>query len=143
MQAVDIADSKVSKYYPHPHRNTKWTRTYFFMMLKVCLVNAFLNMRQDNTVPNEQADSIQYNQLEFIHDVIVGVRVEYKCRVRRNKACHQLVALETRSSVCKNCRKRGSTCYHKCEQCNVPLHKKCFVEYHSKGDNPPPLPSYN
>ncbi|KAL0476376.1 hypothetical protein AKO1_004894 [Acrasis kona] len=125
MQCVDIADKKIGEYYLFPHRKTKWTRVYFFMLLKVIIVNAFI-------IKKSECQDSRMSQMDFIHNVITGIKCQHNVRARRGAPEHTLVKGDKKQTHCKHCKKTGSSVRHYCEKCKVYLHKKCFVEFHSK-----------
>ena len=149
MKGVDRLDQNIS-YYPFTRKSSKWTTKFVFYLMQVSLFNAFIVYKKRNP-----GGSVK-NMKAFILSVVKawttptrdtrtprGDPLSRFAAARPGRHCALVKipptakkALPTR--VCRFCTTikggpRSETRY-RCSVCLVPLHKKCFPQYHAEVD---------
>jgi hypothetical protein len=141
MKGVDLLDQMVA-YYQIRHRPTKWWRRLFFYLFTVAGYNAFVAARSVGGPGWKYRRSGYKDWLEDLsQELIVPVTARSAPCVLPTaptgaSADHDLAQINTKRKTCRECSLKhsgtdmrpGSTLMG-CKQCNVPLHRECFM-YH-------------
>ena len=141
MKGVDLLDQMVGYYQIH-HRSTKWWRRLFFYLIGVAAYNAFVAARSVGGPGWRYRRSGYKDWLEDLsQELIVPVTARsapcvFPTAPTGASADHDLAQINTKRKTCRECSLKhsgtdmrpGSTLMG-CKQCNVPLHRECFM-YH-------------
>ncbi|CAM4573597.1 unnamed protein product [Leuciscus chuanchicus] len=141
MKGVDLLDQMVGYYQIH-HRSTKWWRRLFFYFVTVACYNAFVAARSAGGAEWKYRRGGYKDWLEDLtQELIVPVTARSAPNVLPTSptgasAEHDLVQINKKRKTCRECSLKhcgtdvrpGSTLMG-CRQCNLPLHRECFM-YH-------------
>jgi hypothetical protein len=139
MKGVDLLDQMVGYYQIH-HRSTKWWRRLFFYLIGVVAYNAFVAARSVGGPAWKYRWTGYKDWLEDLaQELIVPVTARSAPSVRPTtpagaSADHDLAQINSKRKTYKECSLKhsgtnvrpGSTLMG-CKQCNIPLHRECFM----------------
>jgi hypothetical protein len=138
MGGVDLADQMASLY-DFNRKSTKWWRKVFFRLVMMAAVNAWILSKEINNKKFPFLDFLVSLAEEMISEgrKIVTVQKSSKKISKRRKSfgnvsMHLPVEGDTRRR-CKRCAERKTQTRTKtiCQECDVPLCKNCFAQFHS------------
>ena len=141
MNGVDRADQLRSSY-PTGRKAMKWWKYLFHFLLDVCLVNAFVLMRQsaNHQLKTKTGRVRTLQQLEY--RMKLGHRMLDTFSTKRKRSvslqetptppAHHWPLVNGKRKLCKMCSRNGkrSEPVTACEQCKIHLCIKCFKAYH-------------
>lgn len=141
MKGVDLLDQMVG-YYQFQHRSLKWWRRLFFYLVAVACYNAFVAARSAGGAEWKYKRGGYKDWLEDLsQELTVPVTARSAPQVQPTSptgasAVHDLVQLSQKRKTCRECSLKhcgtnvrpGSTLMG-CKQCDLPLHRECFMHH--------------
>ncbi|KAM4536507.1 piggyBac transposable element-derived protein 4-like isoform 1-T2 [Odontesthes bonariensis] len=141
MKGVDLLDQMVG-YYTLEHRSLKWWRRLFFYFLSVTCYNSFVAARSAG------GDAWKYRKVGYkawLEDLTMELCVPVTKRSAPHQLLptspststastgHDLAKINKKRKTCRECSKdntkRQGTTLMGCRQCNIPLHRECFMHH--------------
>ena len=143
MQGVDLLDQRMS-YYPYPHKSLKWWKYLFVFYLEVAINNSYLLYCKQHSKKTfveyrlELVKSLTYRETIGNKRLRTPLTMEQKYAKKRlimDTANHHTLLSTGKAQTCDICKYQGSRNSRttlKCNECNKPMHRKCFFYTHSQ-----------
>lgn len=128
MGGVDQLDNNISNY-RIAIRGKKWYTPILYWMIDLCVANASQLAREYGY----DKDNLQFRR-EISQHILKKYGVKPKMPGPKRSSLYCVTSEGPHLIVCQQARRRCSLCKNKttkaCETCQIPLHDKCFDEFH-------------